>query len=127
MAPRIVRGACPHDCPDTCAMHVTVEDGRAVAAAHVEHIGYLPQRVDGLDGTLTVFENIAHAAPHVPEKELRNRLARFLIRGATADRPVAERAILTAFSTASAPELNSTDRFSWSPGASALSRSATAT
>ncbi len=29
MATRLVRGACPHDCPDTCAMHVTVEDGRA--------------------------------------------------------------------------------------------------
>jgi anaerobic selenocysteine-containing dehydrogenase len=26
----IVRGACPHDCPDTCATLVTVEDGRAV-------------------------------------------------------------------------------------------------
>ena len=24
-----VRAACPHDCPDTCAMLVTVEDGRA--------------------------------------------------------------------------------------------------
>jgi anaerobic selenocysteine-containing dehydrogenase len=23
-----VRAACPHDCPDTCAMRVTVEDGR---------------------------------------------------------------------------------------------------
>ncbi len=27
---RIVRGACPHDCPDTCALHVTVENGRAI-------------------------------------------------------------------------------------------------
>jgi anaerobic selenocysteine-containing dehydrogenase len=27
----IVRGACPHDCPDTCAMLVTVEDGRAIS------------------------------------------------------------------------------------------------
>ncbi len=27
---RIVRGACPHDCPDTCALLTTVEDGRAV-------------------------------------------------------------------------------------------------
>jgi anaerobic selenocysteine-containing dehydrogenase len=27
---RIVRGACPHDCPDTCAMQVTVENGVAV-------------------------------------------------------------------------------------------------
>jgi anaerobic selenocysteine-containing dehydrogenase len=26
----IVRGACPHDCPDTCAMLVHVTDGRAV-------------------------------------------------------------------------------------------------
>ncbi len=29
--PRIVvRGACPHDCPDTCALLVTVENGRAI-------------------------------------------------------------------------------------------------
>ncbi|HEY7399305.1 MAG TPA: molybdopterin-dependent oxidoreductase [Actinomycetota bacterium] len=27
---RITRGACPHDCPDTCAWTVTVRDGRAV-------------------------------------------------------------------------------------------------
>ena len=27
---RIVRGACPLDCPDTCSWEVTVEDGRAV-------------------------------------------------------------------------------------------------
>ncbi|MCE9601640.1 MAG: molybdopterin oxidoreductase family protein [Gemmatimonadetes bacterium] len=26
---QIIRGACPHDCPDTCATLVTVEDGRA--------------------------------------------------------------------------------------------------
>ena len=29
----VVRGACPHDCPDTCAMLVTVKDGRAVRVA----------------------------------------------------------------------------------------------
>src|SRR5258705_9264102 len=27
---KVVRAACPHDCPDTCGMMVTVEDGRAV-------------------------------------------------------------------------------------------------
>ena len=27
---RTVRGACPHDCPDTCALRVTVRDGRAI-------------------------------------------------------------------------------------------------
>src|SRR5215207_7505399 len=26
----VVRAACPHDCPDTCAIRVTVEDGRAI-------------------------------------------------------------------------------------------------
>ena len=26
----VVNAACPHDCPDTCAMQVTVEEGRAV-------------------------------------------------------------------------------------------------
>jgi anaerobic selenocysteine-containing dehydrogenase len=30
---RTVHAACPHDCPDTCAMLVTVEDGRATAVA----------------------------------------------------------------------------------------------
>ena len=30
---RVVRGACPHDCPDTCAMLVTVRNGRAVRVA----------------------------------------------------------------------------------------------
>ncbi|WP_460796690.1 ABC-F family ATP-binding cassette domain-containing protein [Microbacterium sp. GXF0217] len=58
------------------------------AEAHTARIGYLPQRVDGLDETLSVFENIAVVAASIPEKELRNRLARFLIRGGTTDRPV---------------------------------------
>ena len=30
---KIVRAACPHDCPDTCAMLVQVENGRAVSVA----------------------------------------------------------------------------------------------
>ena len=29
-ADRVVRAACPHDCPDTCAMQVTVRSGRVV-------------------------------------------------------------------------------------------------
>lgn len=29
----IVKAACPHDCPDTCAMHVTVRDGVAIKVA----------------------------------------------------------------------------------------------
>ena len=30
---RIVQGVCPHDCPDTCALHVSVQDGRVVRVA----------------------------------------------------------------------------------------------
>lgn len=30
VAPTIVRAVCPHDCPDTCAMLVTVQDGKAI-------------------------------------------------------------------------------------------------
>ncbi len=34
----MVKGACPHDCPDTCALLVTVVDGRAVrVAGNPEH------------------------------------------------------------------------------------------
>ena len=29
-ATHVVRATCPHDCPDTCAMRVTVENGRAI-------------------------------------------------------------------------------------------------
>ncbi|HNG33719.1 MAG TPA: molybdopterin oxidoreductase family protein [Blastocatellia bacterium] len=31
-----VRGACPHDCPDTCALVTTVEDGKAVKVSGAE-------------------------------------------------------------------------------------------
>src|SRR5258708_20287386 len=31
MTPLTVRGACPHDCPDTCGILTDVVDGRAVA------------------------------------------------------------------------------------------------
>ncbi len=30
MTPLLIRGACPHDCPDTCGVITEVEDGRAV-------------------------------------------------------------------------------------------------
>ena len=33
----VIKGACPHDCPDTCAMLVTVEDGKAVKVAGDPH------------------------------------------------------------------------------------------
>ncbi|MCM3503583.1 ATP-binding cassette domain-containing protein [Curtobacterium sp. ODYSSEY 48 V2] len=65
-----------HPVPDTAAV------------PHVDRIGYLAQRRDGLDDDATVLENVRRDAPHVPDGELRNRLARLLVRGDTVDRPV---------------------------------------
>ncbi|MDO7869311.1 ATP-binding cassette domain-containing protein [Nocardioides jiangxiensis] len=47
----------------------------------------LPQRIV-LDDDRTVLETVRAAAPHVPPSELRNRLARLLVRGAVVDRRV---------------------------------------
>ncbi len=48
--PVIVRGACPHDCPDTCAIETTVVDGRATAVrgakAHPITQGFLCAKVN---------------------------------------------------------------------------------
>lgn len=63
---------------------------RVVATAHTDRVAYLPQRLDGLDDAASAIANVAAVAPHVPDAELRNRLARFLLRGATAERPVRE-------------------------------------
>ncbi|MFF9061922.1 ABC-F family ATP-binding cassette domain-containing protein [Streptomyces sp. NPDC014882] len=56
--------------------------------AHVP-LRFLPQRLDVLDDGLTVVENVARFAPHATGNRIRARLARFLFRGARADRPAA--------------------------------------
>jgi anaerobic selenocysteine-containing dehydrogenase len=47
---KVIRGACPHDCPDTCSFFVTVEDGRAVkiqgAEDHPTTNGFLCTKVN---------------------------------------------------------------------------------
>ncbi|MCC8246862.1 ABC-F family ATP-binding cassette domain-containing protein [Saccharothrix luteola] len=51
-------------------------------------IAYLSQRLDLLDGTLTVAENLAASAPAMPPAQRMNLLARFLFRGSRAHLPV---------------------------------------
>ncbi|MEU4767389.1 ribosomal protection-like ABC-F family protein [Actinosynnema sp. NPDC023794] len=51
-------------------------------------IAYLSQRLDLLDGALTVAENLAASAPAMPPAERMNLLARFLFRGSRAHLPV---------------------------------------
>ncbi|MFC5929732.1 ABC transporter ATP-binding protein [Cryobacterium melibiosiphilum] len=62
--------------------------GRATAVAHTERIGYLAQRLDRLEEDASVLDNVRAAAPSVSAGDIRNRLARFLIRGDAVDRPV---------------------------------------
>jgi len=49
-------------------------------------VGYLPQRLDLLDNSLTVVDNVRAAAPAASVNEVRASLARFLFRGERADR-----------------------------------------
>lgn len=47
---KVIRGACPHDCPDTCALMTTVEDGKAIkvkgAEDHPTTNGFLCTKVN---------------------------------------------------------------------------------
>ncbi|MFI8523606.1 ATP-binding cassette domain-containing protein [Promicromonospora sukumoe] len=64
-------------------------DGAASGELLTERAAYLPQRVDVLPDASSVLDAVRESAPHVAPGELRNRLARFLVRGAAVDRPVA--------------------------------------
>ena len=87
----------PHDGdPDpNCRTHASDDDEppawRRCAEAselHTDRVAFLPQRLDGLDDAASAIEVVQRAAPHVPDRELRNRLARFLIRGDAVHRPI---------------------------------------
>ncbi len=53
-------------------------------------VGLLPQRLDLLDPDDTVYGNVARRAPGADANTVRAQLARFLFRGATADRRVGD-------------------------------------
>jgi ATPase subunit of ABC transporter with duplicated ATPase domains len=63
---------------------LTAPPGLAIRRGAV--IGYLPQRLDILDDSLTVVDNVRQAAPAASVNEVRAGLARFLFRGERADR-----------------------------------------
>lgn len=64
------------------------EGGRASGRLLTSSFGYLPQRLDGLDDAASALANVQAVAPNVEPGDVRNRLARLLIRGAAVDRPV---------------------------------------
>ncbi|MFG2574844.1 ABC-F family ATP-binding cassette domain-containing protein [Streptomyces sp. NPDC048481] len=70
----------------TIAGELAPEAGEAHARVPLR---FLPQRLDVLDGELTVAENVARFAPGATNNRVRARLARFLFRGARADQKAA--------------------------------------
>lgn len=64
------------------------EPGSVGAQLLTDRVGYLPQRLDGLDEQASMLENMRAAAPAVAPGLLRNRLARFLLKGDSVHRPV---------------------------------------
>ncbi|QFG26466.1 ABC-F family ATP-binding cassette domain-containing protein [Actinomadura sp. WMMB 499] len=61
-------------------------DGTSIRVG-VDGVRYLPQRLDVLDDALSVVENVRAQAPSASVTEIRSGLARFLFRGARAERP----------------------------------------
>jgi ATPase subunit of ABC transporter with duplicated ATPase domains len=61
---------------------------RAGGELLTDRVGYLPQRLDGLDDAASVLDNVRATAPLVGPGVVRSRLARFLFRGATVERAV---------------------------------------
>ncbi|KIA74785.1 ABC transporter, ATP-binding protein [Arthrobacter sp. MWB30] len=82
---RVVAG---ESLPDNDEVSDVVESGTAGGRLLTVRAGYLRQRLDGLDDAATTLENVQASAPSVPEGEIRNQLARFLLRGDSVYRPV---------------------------------------
>jgi len=93
----------------TLLRHVTGElDGLTVRLNGA--VGYLPQRLDVLDASASVVDNVRAVAPAASVNEVRAGLARFLFRGPRADQPAGTlsggerfRAVLAALLLAQPP------------------------
>jgi ATPase subunit of ABC transporter with duplicated ATPase domains len=66
----------------------TPQPGCAHGILHTDRVGYLSQRLNGLDEQATALENIRAVAPDVSDAHIRNQLGRLLIKGNNVNRPV---------------------------------------
>jgi ATPase subunit of ABC transporter with duplicated ATPase domains len=62
--------------------------GRPYGRLLTNLVGYLPQRLDGLDENASALANVQAVAPGMSAGDIRNQLARLLLRGDSPDRPV---------------------------------------
>jgi ATPase subunit of ABC transporter with duplicated ATPase domains len=63
-------------------------EGRAHGRLETDRVGYLPQRLDGLDDSRSAVESIRLAVPELETGAIRNHLGRLLLRGDSVHRPV---------------------------------------
>lgn len=66
----------------------TGEAGRVSTRLPADRVGYLPQRLDHLDDAASLLGAVSAAAPGVEPGLIRNRLARFGLRGDAVHRPL---------------------------------------
>ncbi|GGS50068.1 ABC-F family ATP-binding cassette domain-containing protein [Actinokineospora fastidiosa] len=62
-------------------------DTGSVVPGHGLRIGYYAQEHETLDHAASVWQNVRHAAPDVPEQQLRSLLGTFLFQGEQLDQP----------------------------------------
>ena len=86
MSSHIVHAACPHDCPDTCAIRVTVQDGRVIRMQgdpdHPPTHGALCTKVSRYAERSYHPERVLHPLKRVGRKGAGAVRARLLGRGA---------------------------------------------
>jgi ATPase subunit of ABC transporter with duplicated ATPase domains len=63
------------------------DPGRASGTLHTDRVGYLSQRLDGLDEGATALENIRLVATGIGDAQIRHQLGRLLIKGDNVNRP----------------------------------------
>ncbi len=63
------------------------DPGRATGTLHTDRVGYLSQRLDGLDEGASALENIRLVATGISDAQIRNQLGRLLIKGDNVNRP----------------------------------------
>jgi len=73
---------------DKTALLEDLVAGRGAGRLLTDRIGYLPQRLDGLDEGASVLDTVRAVAPGTAPDLVRTRLARFLLRGDSVHRPV---------------------------------------
>jgi ATPase subunit of ABC transporter with duplicated ATPase domains len=73
---------------DTLVHGTPAAPGRPGGTLFTAQVGYLSQRLDTLNPNASVLDNVRTSATGLATGELRNQLARFLLRGATVERLV---------------------------------------